>query len=357
MKSLPMSAPEVPPSANAGATPALSIIVVSYNTREMTLDCLRSVVAQTIIPFELIVVDNASTDGSAEAIAAAFPGIRLIASGENHGFAKANNLAAREARAELILLLNPDTLVLDAAIDKLVAFAARRPEAGIWGGRTLFGDRSLNPLSVFNDTTLWGLFCRATGLAVVFADSPVFNANDLGGWRRDDERDVEVVQGSFFLIRRALWNRLGGFDASYVMYGEESDLCRRARRTGAQPRMTPEATIVHYDGASSRRRADKEILVFTAKATMIRRDFPRWQRRPALFLLALWPWSRMVSGDLVARVTGRARFAEAAERWRAVWAARDRWRRGYPRLDRASNRTSNARSQASSATSVQSDLP
>ena len=103
------------------------------------------------------------------------------------------------------------------------------------------------------------------------------------------------------------------------MYGEESDLCRRARAIGAQPRMTPEATIIHYAGQSSRKRSDKEILVFKAKATMIRRHFPAWQQPLARFLLGLWPWSRMASGDLLARLTGRRRFAEAAAHWQAVW--------------------------------------
>ena len=154
----------------------------------------------------------------------------------------------------------------------------------------------------------------------------------MGGWDRSTPRDVDVVQGSFFLIRRDLWRRLGGFDLTFVMYGEESDLCRRARALGAQPRMTPEATIIHYAGQSSRKRSDKEILVFKAKATMIRRHFPAWQQPLARFLLGLWPWSRMAGGGLLARLTGRARFAEAAAHWRAVWEARESWRPGYPAL-------------------------
>ena len=119
--------------------------MISYNTRAMTLDCLRSLEAETTVPHELIVLDNASPDGSAAAIAAAFPELRLIASPDNHGFAKGNNVAAREARGDYLLLLNPDTLVLDRAIDRLVAFAERRPAAGIWGGRTLNGDGTLEP--------------------------------------------------------------------------------------------------------------------------------------------------------------------------------------------------------------------
>ena len=131
----------------AAAAPVLSILVVSYNTRAMTLDCLRSVVAETRTPYELIVLDNASADGSAEAVAAEFPQARLIASPENLGFAEGNNVAAQEARGEYLLLLNPDTLVLRGSLDRLLDFARAEPGAGIWGGRTLFADGRLNPSS------------------------------------------------------------------------------------------------------------------------------------------------------------------------------------------------------------------
>jgi GT2 family glycosyltransferase len=313
------------------ATPLVSILVISYNTRAMTLDCLASVVAETTVPYELIVVDNASPDGSAAAIAAAFPDIRLIASATNLGFAQGNNVAAREARGKYLLLLNPDTLVLDHAVDRIVGFAERTPQAGIWGGRTLSGDGSLNPSSVSGALTLWSLFCRTSGLALIFKASAFFNPEEMGAWDRGDEREVDVVQGSFFLIRRDFWMDLGGFDASFVMYGEEADLCRRARARGARPRMTPEATIVHFHGASSRR-AEREIMTLKAQATMIRRHFPAWQRPLGLFLLGVWPWSRMVSGGTLARLSGRARFAEAARIWGDVWRARADWRRGYPPL-------------------------
>ena len=309
--------------------PLVSILVISYNTRAMTIGCLKSVVAETTVPYELIVVDNASPDGSAAAIAAAFPDLRLIASAENLGFAKGNNLAAREASGAYILLLNPDTLVLDHAIDRIVAFAERTPEAGIWGGRTLHGDRTLNPGSVFGALTLWSLFCRASGLALIFRRSAFFNPEEMGDWDRSDEREVDVVQGSFFLIRRDFWEEFGGFDASFVMYGEEADLCRRARLRGARPRMTPEATIVHFHGASSRRAA-REIMTLKAQATMIRRHFPAWQRPFGLFLLGFWPWSRMVSGGALSRLSGHPSFADAARTWGDVWRARADWLPGYP---------------------------
>lgn len=331
-------APEAPAptfltDAARAADPVVSVLVISYNTKAMTIDCIASVLGQTTVPYELIVLDNASPDGSAAAIAAAFPDLRLIASETNHGFAVGNNVAAKEARGKYILLLNPDTLVLDHAIDRLVAFAERTPRALIWGGRTLHGDRTLNPSSVFGRLSLWSLFCRTSGLALIFRNSALFNPEEIGGWQRDDERDVDVVQGSFFLIRRDIWERHGGFDPTFVMYGEEQDLCLRATAEGARPRMTPEAEIVHFHGASSRRAA-REIMTLKATMTVVKRHFPAWQRPLGSLLLQAWPWSRMVSGRLLAKLSGRRGFAEAADMWGDVWRARAEWRGGYPPVAR-----------------------
>jgi GT2 family glycosyltransferase len=309
----------------------VSVLVVSHGTRALTLDCLRSLRDQTSVPHEVIVFDNASADGSAEAIARGLPDVRLIASPVNLGFAAGCNAAAEHARGRYILLLNPDTLVLDHAVDWLVAFAGARPEGGIWGGRTPFPDMRVNPASAFGDLTLWSQFCRTTGLAVAFPDSPVFNPEDYGGWDRASAREVDVVSGAFLLITRDAWQRLGGFDSGFVMYGEDADLCRRARTLGlARPQVTPEATIVHHMGASTAVRADRTALVLKAKSTLIRRHLPAWQRPPTLALLALWPWSRMVGGGLRARLTGRPRLAETSAHWASVWYRRADWLPGYP---------------------------
>jgi GT2 family glycosyltransferase len=223
-------------------------------------------------------------------------------------------------------------VVLDGAVDKLVAFAERTPEAGIWGGRTLYGDLSLNPASVYGDQTLWSIFCRTAGLALAAPESPLFNPEAYGGWDRGSERAVDHVSGCFFLIRRELWERLGGFDPSFVMYGEETDLCHRARALGARPRMTPEATIVHYVGAASARRSDKAALVLKAKITLARRHLPAWQRPAAVALLRLWPLGRTLAGGVAARLTGRPGARGAARHWGAVWAARRDWQDGFPAL-------------------------
>jgi GT2 family glycosyltransferase len=304
--------------------PVVSIVIISYNTKALTLDCLASVYAETHIPFQVVVYDNASTDGSAEAIAERFPQAELIADSTNHGFGPAHKFAMQHVRAPWVLLLNPDTLVLDGAIDRLVAFAERTPEAGIWGGRTLYGDGSLNPTSCFARMTLWSLFCRLFGLNALFRGSAFFNSEYFGNWQRDTERQVDIVTGCFFLMRRADWDRLGGFDDAFVMYGEEVDLCMRGLAAGMEPRVTPEATIVHYGGASEKVQADKMIRLLRAKVLLIKRHFPAWQRSLALALFRLWPWSRIWAGYL-----GRGDAAD----WLELWRRRREWWHGWPEAD------------------------
>ena len=307
-------------------SPKVSIIVVSYNTNQMTLACLRSVVAETSVPYELTVVDNASSDGSAEAIRAELPDIDLMAERDNHGFAQANNLAAKRARGEYILLLNPDTVVLDKAIDKLVAFAERTPGAKIWGGRTLFGDHSLNTSSCWRRMSLWNIFCRTTGLTGVFPRSALFNSEAYGGWDRGSERQVDIVTGCFFLIKRVDWEALGGFDPVFVMYGEEADLCLRAERDlSAAPRVTSEATIIHYGGASERVRADRVIRVLRAKAELLRRHIPGWQRPLAQGLFLLFPLSRRIAASAGVRKGN----GESSNVWSEVWTRRAEWGNGF----------------------------
>jgi GT2 family glycosyltransferase len=315
-----------PDGAGSQADCALSIIVVSWNTRAMTLECLDSIIAETRdTPYELIVIDNASSDGSADAIAAAHPQARLLRSDENLGFARANNVAAREARGARLLLLNPDTVVLRGAIDRLVRFAQARPEAGIWGGRTLFADGALNPACCWRDISLWNLFCRAAGLTGLFPRSALFNSEAYGGWLRDDEREVDIVQGSFFLIDAALWRRLDGFDETFVMYGEEADLCLRARAMGARPRMTPEAEIIHYGGASQTVRADRTVRLLKAKNTIIAKHWRNPARGMGLWLSAMWPLSRSLAG----RAAGLVGRGDGGGVWSEVWRRRNEWRDGY----------------------------
>jgi GT2 family glycosyltransferase len=308
---------------------ALSIVVISYNTRDMTLACLASVYAETQIPFELIVLDNASTDGSAEAIARSYPEATLIAEKTNHGFGPAHRIALKSATAPWLLLLNPDTVILDNAIDNLFNFAKRTPDAGIWGGRTLYADGSLNPTSCFGKMTLWSVFCRVIGFNGVFRRSAFFNSEYYGNWPRDSERSVDIVTGCLFLIKRELWDRLGGFDDTFVMYGEEVDLCLKAHKTGVRPRITPDATIIHHGGASQAVRSDKMVRLMRAKMELIKRHFPSWQRGLGLKLFRLWPLSRLIVSKCVSIISKEESKTIRTQVWCEVWARREEWQDGF----------------------------
>jgi hypothetical protein len=311
--------------------PKLSILIVSYNTREMTLDCLHSIFEQArSSDFEIVLVDNASTDGSAEAVKTIFPQVRLFEERTNHGFARGNNLAAEAANGDYILLLNPDTIVLDQAIDNLLDFAVERQDAGIWGGRTLFGDRTLNATSCWRRPTLWGLFCRVTGLSLQFPSSETFNPEAYGSWQRDTVRAVDIVTGCLLMIKRHTWEQLGGFSPDFFMYGEEADLCLRAKAKGFSPAVTPAATIVHYGGASEPSRGGKLVKLFTAKVELVKRHLPLGQKALGVGLLALWALTRHIGFSALVHFSPSERRRAEAIAWTELWHQRRTWLKGYP---------------------------
>lgn len=307
----------------------LSVIVVSYNTKKMTLECISSVYDQTdSTEFELIVYDNDSQDGSAEAIADQFPEVNLISAKTNIGFAMGNNEAIKLASGQYVLLLNPDTVVLDAAIDHLMRFAKSNPDAEIWGGRTLFGDKTLNANSCFRKMSVWNQFCRASGLAAIFRGNSFFNSEEYGGWDRDSVRRVDIVCGCFFLIKRTLWNTLKGFDQRFFMYAEEADLCLRAHKLGAAPMITPDATIIHYGGGSERVRSDKMVRLLSAKVELLTIHWPKWKRPVGKFMLRMWVGSRIIALMLLNLKPGK-NYEDNLNVWKNIWMRTREWIGGY----------------------------
>lgn len=311
------------------SNPSLTVIIVSYNTRELTLAALRSLRATTLATdYRTVVLDNASTDGSADAIAAECPWAELVRSSENLGFARANNVVAESATTEWLLLLNPDTECHPGAVDKLMAFGRAHPQAGIYGGRTVFPDGSLNFASCWNRITPWSVLCHALGLTAIFPRSVLFDREAMGPWPRDTVAEVDIVVGCFLLIRRELWNRLGGFDLRYFMYGEEADLCLRARQLGYRPMITPEAQIMHLAGASSPSRVGTRILVTKARVTLMRDHWPAWQLPFGLAMMRAWGAGRLLASAAMA-LTLRRRDRDRLAFWAEIWRRRAEWLGGY----------------------------
>src|SRR3954451_1524004 len=194
----------------------VAVLIVSYNTASELVECLESVKAQRLsISQEILVVDNASVDDSVALTRELHPDVQVLASETNLGFAAGVNLAAEQADAEYLLLLNPDTVVQDHAVDKLVAFARANPGHGLYGGRTVRRDGSLEPSSCWGLPTLWSTFTWATGLSSVARGNRILDPEALGAWKRDTVREVGVVTGCLLLIERRVWERLGGFDERY----------------------------------------------------------------------------------------------------------------------------------------------
>ncbi len=319
-----MARAEQPESSDRTGVPELTIVVVTYRCRDEARACLASVYAATRgLSFEVVVLDNASGDGTAEMVEREFPAVRLVALDENVGFAAGVNRGAAEARGEYLLLLNPDTVVHEGSLEHLVDFARRHPQHGIYGGRTLDPDGRVNPGSCWGRPTVWSLFCFATTLSTVFKGSRVFDPESLGSWPRDTVREVDIVTGCLLLAPRAVWDELGGFDTRFFMYGEDADLGMRAAARGYRPVITPEAVITHEIGVSSESRSDKFVLVFRSKAELVRKHFGTVGRPVGLALL----WVGIGVRQLLTRGVGsRERHAM----WRDVWRARRDWLAGYP---------------------------
>lgn len=323
-----MTTEPLPRPVHAAQEAELTVIIVSYNTRDLTLKALETLYETTLkTRFHTVVFDNDSQDGSVEAIAEAFPQVELIASKENLGFARANNLVAAQAKTEWLLLLNPDTECHAGAVDNLLAFSKSNPQAGITGGRTVFPDGSLNAASCWMRITPWSAFCKAAGLAGIFKNSSLFNQEGIGGWQRDSVREVDIVVGCFFMIPRALWDQLEGFNLKYFMYGEEADLCLRALELGYKPMITPDAQIMHLIGAASKQQSRRYVLSAKGRMTLMQDHWPTWQVPFGRATLAAWAGSRALGMGLIAKLTGKK--AAVAQKWAEIWAARRDWLKGY----------------------------
>ena len=306
----------------------VSILLVTYRCREAARACLASIAEATSgVDYEVVVVDNASGDGTAEMVRTEFPSARLVASEENLGFAAGVNRAAAEAAGDYLLLLNPDTVVHEGAVANLLAFARTRPEHGVYGGRTLDPDGRVNPGSCWGAPSLWSLFCFATTLSTLFKGNALFDPESLGGWQRDTVREVDIVTGCLLLTPRAVWEELDGFDTRFFMYGEDADLSLRARALGYRPAITPDAVVTHEIGVSSATREDKLVLLFRGKATLLRKHWTPLRARLGLGLLLAGAGVRGLEASLLGRV--RASSGRRASFWPGVWKTRSDWVQGY----------------------------
>lgn len=228
----------------AGEAPFLSIITVTYGARDMVRECVASVAAHApAVPYEMLLIDNAG-DGTVAAVRAEHPWVVEVPSEGNIGFGAGNNRLASASRGKWILLLNPDTVVLDGAIDRLLAEATARPEIVAWGGQTVGEDGRPDSGSTIVIPWVRHFARMAAG------DSKAFQEGGLPEGATEPG-PVEVLCGGFMMVRADIWRVLGGFDEGFFLYSEEIDLFLRLQRMGHRAWMVPAARIRHHVGSGN----------------------------------------------------------------------------------------------------------
>lgn len=304
----------------------VAIIIVSYNSALHIEACLESLFNQQLaVRQQVIMVDNASCDETVALVQRRFPDVEVLLPGLNLGFAAGVNLAVQHAHADFVLLLNPDTVILNHAVDVIVDFARRNPGRGLYGGRTLNLDGSLEPSSCWGAPTLWSMAMFALGMTTFASGSRWLDPEALGGWARDSVREVGVITGCFLLAQHSVWDELGGMDERYFMYGEDVDLALRARSAGYHPTICPDATLVHEVGQSSESPLHKSRWLFRAKASLVRNHWKGPTRRLGLLFLELGTGLRALHSSLAALI----RNEDNVERWLPLWRERASWLQGY----------------------------
>jgi GT2 family glycosyltransferase len=235
----------------------VSVIIVNWNTRSILRDCLSSVFKQTQgIEFEVIVIDNGSSDSSVQMVETEFSQVNIIANTENRGFAAANNQGMAVAKGRYVLLLNSDTVILDDVIKKTVLFADTHREVAVVGCRVLNADRTLQQ-TCFMFPSVLNMLLATTCLYKLFPRNRFFGRERMTWWNRDSVSEVDVATGCFMLVRRQAIEKIGLMDERFFVYGEETDWCYRFKKSGWKIMFTPDGQIIHYGGQTTKQMARK----------------------------------------------------------------------------------------------------
>jgi O-antigen biosynthesis protein len=241
----------------------LSVIIVNYNVRHFLENSLGSIRrAMEGLRGEIFVVDNASDDGSVEMVRTSFPDVCMIENKENHGFARANNVALARARGRFLLLINPDTVVQEDTFRVMMKFFDEHPDAGLAGCKILNPDGTIQLPCRRSFPTPWVAFTKVFGLAALFPGSRFFGRYNLTYLSPDETYPVDAVSGSFMMLRREVFEKIGGLDEGFFMYGEDLDWCYRVQQSGKKVYYVHSTKIIHFKGESTRRSEIDEMKIF-----------------------------------------------------------------------------------------------
>jgi N-acetylglucosaminyl-diphospho-decaprenol L-rhamnosyltransferase len=274
----------------------VSIVIVNWNVRDLLRRCLHSIAQHPVPSTEVIVVDNASTDGSVDMVRAEFPAVHLVVNAGNRGFPAAINQGISLARGRYVLLLNPDTELVGDALGTMVAFADEHLDVGVVGPQLLNPDGSVQP-SRRRFPTLATAFFESTWLQPC-APRRLLERYYLSDQPDDEVQDVDWLMGAALMARREGIERVGPMDERFFMYSEELDWCRRFREAGWRVVYLPTAQILHHEGKSSEQVLPARHIHFqTSKVRYFRKYHGRIIAEALrLFLLGNYMWQLGLEG-------------------------------------------------------------
>ena len=286
-----MQSPETRIAASGGLLD-LSIIIVNYNTRDVTIEAVKSVLENSgNLAVEIIIVDNESSDGSVEAMRAAFPQVAVLAAGHNGGYAWGNNIGIRRAQGRYLLILNPDAQIYDGTLEQAVQYMDANSDIGILGARVAL-ESGAQQLTLFRHVSLRNLIWNILVPNRVIRKSRFFGDQRYASRSPDVAQDVDVVAGCFMMLPRAVIDKVGMMDDRFFMYSEESEWCWRVKQAGLKVRYNPDIRIMHY-GAVSTGQTSPWKSVEIAKGHIL---FLRFTRSP---IVAWFGTGIMLIGDLL----------------------------------------------------------
>lgn len=301
------------------SAPTLSIIIVNWNTREMLRECLESIFAHSDeLILEVIVIDNASKDGSCDMVADDFASVRLIRNTRNTGFAAANNQGFALASGRHVLLLNSDTLVHGDVLKKSVEWLDAHPPVAAMGCRVLNTDGTVQK-TCWMYPSLLNQILLTSGLSRL--SWPRFLGRyQMADWNRDVEREVEVISGCYLLVRKSVIDEIGPLDEAFFFFGEETDWCKRMRDAGWSLMFAPVGEITHHGGGSVSKLNDKRDVMLSEAIIRLHRKHSGYVAAMLVFLvIMLFNGSRAVCWSLANALAPNTKTRERSRHFRSVF--------------------------------------
>lgn len=332
----------------------VSIIVLSWNARDMVEQCLEALgLHATKYSMETVVVDNASTDGAWDMVREKYPHARLIRNRENLGFAKGNNVGIRATESKYLCLLNSDIVILPGCLDRVIDYMEAHPHVGLLSPKLLNPDRSIR-WNCRNAPSLWIDFCEAFGLARLSGRFRFFSGRHLRHFDHNSELEVDAVAGSFWVVRRSSLAKVGLLDESFFFYGEDVDWCKRFREAGWKIVFYPGGEAFHYHKGSSSSDPIRYYIQLQRANLTYWRKHNGWQGQASAWGIALFHQLNRIIVNAILCFSSSNRAAAASKLQRSVaclcWLLSGQYRGG------ASAQATKA-SSAEPSRSARSDIP